>query len=842
LDTTIKLTINDNQIQAHEGDTVLDAALHSEIYIPHLCSHPDLPPLECTEGVKQVFQGQQKFTGNAKNSLHEGCKLCVVQINNDANLVTACTTHVKPGMIIQTANSEIKNYQKQRIAKILENHPHACLTCAQREGCSREPCSSNVPLEERCCPLLGNCELEKVSDHIGIPNYTKKYTPQHRKTIDEEPLINRDYELCIGCTRCIRACSDLRGVGVLGYTYIDDKRIIGTLEKPYLTETDCRFCGACIEVCPTGALTDKKIVPGKSREENLVPCKYTCPLQTNVPQYIRYINNQQYSKALAVILEQTPFPSVLGRVCFHPCELECRRSEINESVAICALKRFASDQDDIQWEGKIINRPSTGKKIAVIGAGPAGLTAAYFLTRKGHEVEVYEESKEIGGLLRTTLPQYRLPESILERDLQIIRSTGMQIHTEVVLDNKPSAMLRNGFSSVFIAIGSQLGKHLEIPGSTLNEVHNGIDFLKAVNEGSPPLLGKNPIVIGGGGVAIDVALTLLRLVGQPIQLVCLESRSEMPAKEWEIKEALEEGILIHNSWGPKKILEENGKVSGVDLIQCTSVFNEQRLFSPQFDKSLTKSIHGDMVILAIGQTSDLSTIADSSLEITRENTIKVDAENLSTSIPGVFAGGEVASGPSSVVDAINAGRSAAISIDKFLGGDGDIFIPLVDYKEKEIVIGRIEGFSSLSRIKMEKLEVQERLSDFKEIEQGYSSDEAINEARRCLQCDLRLDIQPIYLPPEAWVKMDPEEIKDAPDTSGVVQILNQEKEVLFIQGAISIQQALLDALDSLEDAHYFLFEEDEMYTKRESELLQQFLQKNGSLPRGNTSELDDDLF
>lgn len=840
------LVMNNKKIIAKPSFSILQSALEAEIYIPHLCHHPDLPPLEETVGVTKVFQGECEFNGSNKgdkNKNHEGCRLCMVEVEG-RGLVPACSTLVESGMIIQTNTTEIEEYRGHRLAQILETHPHACLTCAQKEGCAREPCSSNVPVDERCCPLLGNCELEKVSDYIGIPNYTSKYVSQNREIIEQDPIIQRNYELCIGCTRCVRACDELRGVSVLGYTYVNDRRVVGTLDDPYLINTNCRFCGACIEVCPTGALTDTRVTVQKSREETTVPCKYTCPLSTDVPQYIRYIHNKQYDKAMAVILERTPFPSVLGRVCFHPCEQECRRNEINEPIAICALKRFATEMDITDWERHIPNEPPTGKKIAVIGAGPTGLSAAYFLARKGHEVTIFEEKQVIGGLLRTALPSYRLSDNILEKDLNFIKATGVkfQLGVSVGKDKPISEMLSNGYSSVFIAIGAQLSKKLDIVDSDLEGIYSGIEFLKSVKNENIPSLGQNIVVIGGGGVAVDVALTLKRLGITKVHIVCLESRSEMPANDWEVEEAIEEGIRIDCSWGPKQILQESGKVTGIELIECTSVFDETLNFAPQFNVNINKIIELDTLIFAIGQYSDLQKLNLPELDITAGNTIKINEKSMTTSIKGVFAGGEVVSGPSSVVDAIHDGTKAAISIDKFLGGNGNIIIPLIEHDEKTPYIGRVENFANLSRTQMLKIPSHERVITFDEIELGFNSEEAINEAERCLQCDLRLEISSINFPPQPWLRLDREQIMQIPDKGGVIQLLEENKEIVLIQGTLSLRKTLLELSKVHVDVNYFIYEEDEMYTKRESELLQQYLQIHNALPRGNESELDDDLF
>jgi NADPH-dependent glutamate synthase beta subunit-like oxidoreductase len=841
----ITIIVDGSDIQAPKGTSILEVALNSGIYIPHLCSHADLPPLIEILGVSQVYQGSELFKGTPDGNnleIHVGCQLCMVQVEGEVNLLPACSTAIENHMKILTETPEIREYREKRLAEILSTHPHACLTCAQREGCAREPCSTNVPVEERCCPLLGHCMLEKVSDYIGIPSYTSKYIPQNRNIVEEDPLIYRNYELCISCTRCVRVCEDLRGVSILGYTYENGQRLVGTQDQPHLFDTDCRFCGACVEVCPTGAIQDKGSAFGRLHEETLVPCKSTCPLGVDVPQYIRYISEQQFSHALAVIREQTPFPSVLGRVCSHPCEQECRRGEINESIAICALKRFVTDIEDGSIDTPVPIFEATGKRVAVIGAGPTGLTTAYFLRRKGHEVEVFERSETIGGLLRNALPNYRLPEEILERDLKYITDLGVQIHTgiEIGKDIDFSELISNGFSSIMIAVGAQTSKKLDIIGSDLKNVYWGLDFLKAVKSGSQKPLGNHVIVIGGGGVAMDVALTVLRMGVGKVQLVCLEAISEMPAHDWEIEQVKAEGISIDCSWGPNEILQEDRRIVGVKLIKCTSVFDEKGNFSPQFDETLTKNLACDTVIMAIGQSSDLRFI-DSEIEITSWNTIPVDS-SMKTSKQGIFAAGEVVSGPITVVEAIRAGKKAAIAMDRYLGGDGDIFVPLIEEGNSEANIGRIDGFSSLIRVKMPETDIIQRVQNFDEIEIGYNRTMAIQEAERCLQCDLRLQISSSQLPPEKWIKFDKNQIMQIPDVSGVLQLFNQEKDIILIQGTISLRSTLLDLIDVHLDAEFYTYEEDEMYTKRESELLQNFLNIHGSFPKGNESDLDDDLF
>ncbi|TET59052.1 MAG: 4Fe-4S dicluster domain-containing protein [Promethearchaeota archaeon] len=842
---TNTITIDGTKIDAKKGNTILEASLNAGIYIPSLCAHPDLPTLVGLKPTDQVFQGKNKFendkSGNSPQE-HQGCQLCVVKIEGNEGLQTSCSTVIEEGMIISTDSPEIQALRREKLVTILSKHPHACLMCAQREGCPREPCSPNVPVDERCCPILGRCELQKVAEYIGIREDTSRYKPQGRAIIEDEPLFIRNYELCIGCTRCVRVCKDVRGIEALGFVFSNGETIVGSL-APSLKESGCKFCGACIEVCPTGALTDKDILWAE-REKLLVPCRETCPLGIDVPRYIRFISEKKYAEAAAVVREKTPFPSVLGRVCFHDCELECRRNQLNDPIAICALKRFAMDYDNELWKPKLKIGPSTGKKVAIVGSGPSGLTAAYYLRRLGHSVTVFETNSYIGGMLRVGIPEYRLPRIVLQKDLDYILSLGIDIQTDKVIGEHLSLddLAEKGFNATFLAIGAQKTKKLNVEGSNLPNILWGLDFLKKVNLGEEVKVTDNVIVIGGGNVAVDVALTAKRLGAKEVQLTCLECREDMPAHEWEIQKAIDEGITLNCSWGPKRVVDSNGEVSEIELIHCDSVFDVNNLFSPIFDETNTKSIKTEMVIMAIGQIPDLSLLgSESQIKISTGGLIQTKERTLETNIPGIFAGGEVTSSPSSIVDAIEMGRKAASSIDRYLGGNGEIEDLFVEPDTPNPWLGRNESFYDKPRVQMPLLSLKERQSSFSEIELGFDENLALEEANRCLRCDLRFEISAVELPPQKWIELTSENIQNVPETEGAIQILNENQEIILIQGTPNLRLGLEEQLLTNSKACYFDYDEDPMYTKRESELLQQFMQEFGRFPEGN-EDLDDDLF
>ncbi|MFX1313603.1 MAG: FAD-dependent oxidoreductase, partial [Promethearchaeota archaeon] len=308
------------------------------------------------------------------------------------------------------------------------------------------------------------------------------------------------------------------------------------------------------------------------------------------------------------------------------------------------------------------------------------------------------------------------------------------------------------------------------------------------------------------------------------------------------QKAIDEGITLNCSWGPKKITDTNGKVSEVELIHCDSVFDDNNLFKPIFDESNKKSIETDMVIMAIGQIPDLSLLgSESRIKISTEGLIQIKEDTFETNIPGIFAGGEVISSPSSVVDAIEMGRKAASSIDKYLGGIGEIDDVFVETDVSNPWLGRDEYYYDKSRAQMPLLSLEERQSSFNEIELGFNEVLAMEEANRCLRCDLRFEISPVILPPQKWLELTIENIQKVPETEGAIQVLNEEKEIIFIKGALNMRQILEEQLNTSSKACFFNYYEDPMYTKRESELLQQFMLEFGRFPEDN-QDLDDDLF
>jgi NADH-quinone oxidoreductase subunit F len=474
-------------------------------------------------------------------------------------------------------------------------------------------------------------------------------------------------------------------------------------------------------------------------------CQHSCPAGIDVPNYVAAIASGKYDKAVEIIRERNPFPAVCGRICVHPCEFKCRRGELDEPVAIRSLKRFASDwYFDHIGKAKEPFAVTKDQKVAVVGAGPAGLTCAYFLAEMGYGATVFEGQSVAGGMLGIAIPEFRLPRKVIQAEVEHIESCGVEIRYNSPIDARHTVndLLEEGYHAVFIGAGAQSSKRIDIPGEEegLVGLHYGLQFLADIRTGKQIQLKGKVVVLGGGNVAIDVARTAPRVGARDVQIFYRRTKEEMPAWEKDIDEAIEEGIVINPLWAPKQIIHQGGKVTGIEFMRSMTVFDEEGRSSLSVDEKVTQTVEADTIIISIGQAPDISFLSkDSQLERALWGSLVVDENTLATNIPGVFAGGDFTTGPSIIINAIASGRRAALAIDKYLKGEKGR-VEIVDEKtamKEDIGLALDEEIEEeRPRIKIQLEKPEERVTDFREVEKGFAKDDAYREAMRCLRCDL----------------------------------------------------------------------------------------------------------
>ncbi|MFC1914493.1 FAD-dependent oxidoreductase [Chloroflexota bacterium] len=721
----IELTIDGVSVKAEKGATVLGAAQSAGIYIPTLCYHPNLEP-------------------------YGGCRLCIVEIEKMRGLPTSCTTPAADGMVVKTNTPEIQKLRQDFLQLILAEHPNDCLTCHRRERCNPyDICLRQVAVTERCvtCAKNGRCELQRLVDYIGIGDMSLTTYVRDLTVDDRDPLIERDYSLCVLCNRCVQMCAEVRNIGVYSFINRGFNTVVGTAFNRTLQESGCHFCGACVEVCPTGALMDKaaKLQPELDREAVIVPCHDACPAGINVPLYVYLAGEGKYQDSIAIVREKVPFPGVLGRVCIHPCEEACRRGSLNEPISIKSLKRFVADRDTGEWKQFSRQLPPTGKKVAMVGSGPAGLTAGYYLAKTGHSVTVYEQLPAAGGMMRVGIPDYRLPPEVLDAEIEEIKRVGVDIRLNTRVESV-EGLFEQGYKAVFLGPGAHQGMKLGIDGEDSPGVVDGAAFLRKVNLGEKVEVGDKVAVIGGGNVAMDSARIALRLGAKEVSILYRRTRTEMPASPEEVEAALEEKIDIVFLVAPDRIEKKDGRL----ILRCTRMELGEPDASgrrrPVPIKGSEFSTDFSTVIGAIGQAPEIPPGFD--VKTGRGNVIQTDLQTLATSRTGVWAGGDAVTGPDSVIRAIAAGRKAAVEIDKYLGGTGEIDEELTRERWIGFCCGEEEEFLGRTRVQMPCLSPEKSAGNFNEVETGLTEEGAVAEGQRCFQCGIRLQIDQVPLPPE----------------------------------------------------------------------------------------------
>lgn len=551
--------------------------------------------------------------------------------------------------------------------------------------------------------------------------------------------------------------------------------IVRSNYKSVVDESKCVACGECVDVCPTNAVrlgqklcsktpideqvtkitprntewkedkwnSDYRINRKNALDSGTAPCITKCPAHIPVQGYIKLASQGKYTDALELIKKHNPLPAVCGRICPRLCEEDCTRGDFDEAVAVDDIKKFIAEKD-LEASSRFMPRirhDYSDKKIAIIGSGPSGLTCAYDLALDGYDVTVFEKEAKLGGMLTLGIPSYRLEKDVLDAEIDVIREMGVKFETgvEIGKDITIASLREKGFGAFYVAIGASTGRGLGIEGEKSDGVMTGVDFLKKTNLGEETGLNGKVVVIGGGNVAIDVARSSVRLSGvAQVDLYALESREEMPAHEEEVAEAFSEGIAVNNAWGPTRIINEGGKVVGIEFKRCVSTFDDSGRFNPKFDENDLKIVPCDYVILSVGQTYAYGDMFEGeNVLLTGRGTVDVHAITLQSSQPDIFAGGDVASGPKLAIDAIAAGKEAAVSIHRFVqkgqslvfGRDTHSYVML----DKDNLDDRLD-YDGTERQRTVHVDGNVSKTTFKDLRGVLTEEQIQKETARCLSC------------------------------------------------------------------------------------------------------------
>lgn len=633
------------------------------------------------------------------------------------------------------------------------------------EGCGH--------LEKDMCIMVGHT-AESCIRTGKARRISKQEALDILKTAEENGLMHqvtnidgtdKIFGIC-NCCRC--SCLALRTSQYFNTPNLSNNNFVARIDAE-----KCTACGQCVETCPGDALrmgqkicakeipeSPERITPddhewGRDKwdvdyrdnrhtidQMGTSPCKTTCPAHIAVQGYIKLAAQGKYMEALELIKKENPLPAVCGRICPHPCEDDCTRGCFDDPVAIDDIKRFIADQE-LRAENRFIPKKLhdySDKKVAIIGSGPAGLSCAYYLALDNYSVTVFEKEEKLGGMLTLGIPSFRLEKDVVEAEIDVLRQMGVEFKTgvEVGKDTSIKKLRSEGYKAFYIAIGAQAGRKLGIEGEDAEGVIAGVDFLKQINLGKGKKLSGNVVVIGGGNVAIDVARAAIRQGAETVNMTCLENSEEMPALPEEIEEAKAEGIIINNCWGPNRIIAENGKVTAVEFKKCVSVFEDGK-FAPKYDMCEIRKVPADHVIMSVGQSIEWGDLLNyTAVELGRGNTALADELTFQTADPDIFVGGDIYTGPKFAIDAIAAGKQAAISIHRFvqpgqsltIGRDRRVFKSIdKDNIDRDAVVA---GYDNTPRQRPS--QNLKNAGTYKDIRVTLTEEQLRRETERCLSC------------------------------------------------------------------------------------------------------------
>lgn len=572
------------------------------------------------------------------------------------------------------------------------------------------------------------------------------------------------------CNCCGCGCLSLRTASMFKNNDMVRSNYVARVDKE-----KCVACGQCVENCPVNALQmGQKLCSSKPVVENITtkvtprnykweqkywnpdyrenrknvvdsgtaPCKTACPAHIAVQGYVKLAAQGRYAEALELIKKENPLPAVCGRICNRRCEDACTRGNVDEPIAIDEIKKFVA-QLELDVKNRVIpgkRHDYSDKKIAIVGAGPAGLSCAYYLALDGYDITVFDKQEKLGGMLVNGIPSFRLEKDVVDAEIEIIKAMGVKFQTgvEVGKDVTLDELRKQGFQAFYLAIGAQGGRKVGIEGEDAEGVISGIDFLRTINGDQTKRFEGKVVVVGGGNVAIDVSRTAVRAGAVSVTQLCLESRAEMPAAADEVEEAEEENIVINCGWGPKRILTENGKVVGIEFKKCVSVKDADGRFNPQYDENETITLEADYVLLSVGQAIVWGDMLKGSKVVLRGNgTVEADALTYQTAEPDIFAGGDVYTGPRFAIDAIAAGKQAAISLHRFVQPGQSLVYgrDRREYKELDKEAAMLGDYDTASRERPVNIKLETKATESYRDYRGVFTEEQVKaETARCLGC------------------------------------------------------------------------------------------------------------